>query len=47
MSWFHQLCQVAGGVGAVLELIDADRRYRRDHGVMAVLSAKVFAVLRA
>jgi len=24
--------QVVRGVGAALELIDADRRYRRDHG---------------
>jgi hypothetical protein len=24
--------QVVGGVGAALELVDADRRYRRNHG---------------
>ena len=27
-----QLYEIVGGVGGALELIDADRRYRRDHG---------------
>ena len=29
-----QLREIVGGVGAALELIDAYRRYRRDHGAI-------------
>ena len=29
---FFSAVKVVGGVGAALELVDADRRYRRNHG---------------